>query len=220
MRLNPLQIVGNPYFSAPNFKTNQKPIVIYHIDGKLITKTPAYVVIDCNGIGYAINISMHTYENIGNGERLKLFTHLVIKEDSHTLYGFVEESERQLFIQLISVSGVGPNTARLMLSALKPNDIREAIITGNWALIKTVKGIGEKTAQKVVIDLKNKVGKSDGYEMNLSGGTRGSAFDEALAALLMLGFSKAEAEKGITKIKQQNPDYSVEDLVKYTLKII
>lgn len=194
--------------------------MIAHIDGKLVTKTPTYVVIDCGGVGYAINISMNTFEQIAAGERLKLHTHLVIKEDSHTLYGFFDDAERQLFIQLISVSGVGPNTARLMLSSLKPNEIKEAIITGNWALIKTVKGIGEKTAQKVVIDLKNKVGKSDGHEVLLSGGMRSSAFDEALAALLMLGFSKAEAEKGITKIKQQNPDYSVEDLVKHTLKII
>lgn len=183
-------------------------------------KTPTYVVIDCGGVGYSINISLFTYENLPDSERIKLFTHLVIKEDSHTLFGFTDEEERTLFVQLISVSGVGPNTARLMLSSLKPNDIKQAITTGNWALIKTVKGIGEKTAQKVVIDLKNKV-KADGTsEGVLLAGSRNVLVEEALAALVMLGFSKNEAEKGLQKIRQQNPQYTVEELVKNTLKIL
>lgn len=194
--------------------------MITHIDGKLVQKTPTYVVIDCGGVGYAINISLHTYDKLGDSERLKLFTHPVIKEDSHTLYGFHDDDERQLFVQLISVSGVGPNTARLMLSSLKPFDIRQAITTGNWALIKTVKGIGEKTAQKVVIDLKNKV-KGDETAEGLSfAGSKNVSMEEALAALVMLGFSKAEAEKGLQKIRQQNPLYTVEELVKNTLKIL
>lgn len=194
--------------------------MISHIEGKLTEKTPTYVVIDCGGVGYAIHISLHTYEQIEPGERLKLFTHLVIKEDSHTLYGFMQEDERLLFTQLISVSGVGTNTARLMLSSMKPNDIRQAISEGNWALIKTVKGIGEKTAQKVVIDLKNKVHKTEQMGTLAFTSARNSKVEEALAALLMLGFSKNEAEKGIMKIKQQNPEYSVEELVKQTLKIL
>jgi Holliday junction DNA helicase RuvA len=194
--------------------------VISHIEGKLTEKTPTYVVIDCGGVGYAIHISLHTFEQIGAGERLKLLTHLVIKEDSHTLYGFMQEDERLLFTQLISVSGVGTNTARLMLSSLKPNDIKQAISESNWALIKTVKGIGEKTAQKVVIDLKNKVHKTDQSGSLAFTSARNSKVEEALAALLMLGFSKNEAEKGIMKIKQQNPEYSVEELVKQTLKIL
>ena len=194
--------------------------MITHIDGKLVQKTPTYVVIDCGGVGYAINISLHTYDKLGDSERLKLFTHQVIKEDSHTLYGFYDDEERQLFVQLISVSGVGPNTARLMLSSLKPFDIKQAITTDNWALIKTVKGIGEKTAQKVVIDLKNKV-KGDGSAEGLSfAGSKNVSMEEALAALVMLGFSKAEAEKGLQKIRQQNPLYTVEELVKNTLKIL
>ena len=194
--------------------------MITHIDGKLVQKTPTYVVIDCGGVGYSINISLHTYEHLGEGERLKLFTHQVIKEDSNTLYGFYDDEERQLFVQLISVSGVGPNTARLMLSSLKPFDIKQAITTGNWALIKTVKGIGEKTAQKVVIDLKNKV-KSDEVAEGLSfASSKNVSLEEALAALVMLGFSKNEAEKGLQKIKQQNPLYTVEELVKNTLKIL
>ncbi len=194
--------------------------MISHIEGKLTEKTPTYVVIDCGGVGYAIHISLHTFEQIGAGERLKLLTHLVIKEDSHTLYGFMQEDERLLFTQLISVSGVGTNTARLMLSSLKPNDIKQAISESNWALIKTVKGIGEKTAQKVVIDLKNKVHKTDQSGSLAFTSARNSKVEEALAALLMLGFSKNEAEKGIMKIKQQNPEYSVEELVKQTLKIL
>lgn len=194
--------------------------MIAHIEGKLVQKTPTYVVIDCGGIGYAIHISLFTYEQIPNSETLKLFTHLVIKEDSHTLYGFMDEEERTLFVQLISVSGVGTNTARLMLSSLKPNDIKVAITTGNWALIKTVKGIGEKTAQKVVIDLKNKI-KGDELIGGLSlGGSHNVQMEEALAALVMLGFSKNEAEKGLQKVRQQNPLYSVEELVKNTLKIL
>jgi Holliday junction DNA helicase RuvA len=194
--------------------------VIDHIDGKLVQKTPTYVVIDCGGVGYSINISLHTYEKIGNTERLKLLTQLIVKEDSHTLYGFADEEERILFNQLISVSGVGTNTARLMLSSLKPLDIKQAITTGNWALIKTVKGIGEKTAQKVVIDLKNKI-KGDDLADGISlMGTKNVSVEEALAALVMLGFSKNEAEKGLQKIRQQNPQYTVEELVKNTLKIL
>lgn len=194
--------------------------MIAHIDGKLVLKTPTYVVIDCGGVGYSINISLNTYEKISGAERLKLLTHQVIKEDSHTLYGFYEDDERQLFIQLISVSGVGPNTARLMLSSLKPFDIKQAITTGNWALIKTVKGIGEKTAQKVVIDLKNKVKSDEGSEGLSLISTKNVSVEEALAALVMLGFSKNEAEKGLQKIRQQNPQYTVEELVKNTLKIL
>lgn len=194
--------------------------MIAHIEGKLTVKTPTYVVVDCGGVGYSIQVSLHTYEQLGNSENVRLLTHLVIKEDSHTLYGFMHDDERQLFTQLISVSGVGPNTARLMLSSLKPADIRQAISEGNWALIKTVKGIGEKTAQKVVIDLKNKVQKSDvAGELSLVS-NRNNKIDEALAALTMLGFSKNEAEKALLKTRQQNPEYTVEELVKHTLKIL
>jgi Holliday junction DNA helicase RuvA len=194
--------------------------VIAHIDGKLVQKTPTYVVIDCGGVGYSINISLHTYEKISDTERLRLYTQLIIKEDSHTLYGFADEEERLLFNQLISVSGVGTNTARLMLSSLKPNDIKNAITMGNWALIKTVKGIGEKTAQKVVIDLKNKIKGDDTGEGFSLVNTKNVLVEEALSALVMLGFSKNEAEKGLQKVRQQNPQYTVEELVKSTLKIL
>jgi holliday junction DNA helicase RuvA len=192
--------------------------VIAHIEGKIVIKTPTYLVVDCSGVGYGINISLNTFEKIKSEEHIRILTHLAVKEDSHTLYGFADEEERQLFLQLISVSGVGTNTARMILSSLKPNDIKSAISSANWALLKTIKGIGPKTAQRIVIDLQDKIGKSaEAFSVNYEGNTSAS---EALAALVMLGFSKNEAEKGLMKIKQQNPEYTVEELVKNTLKIL
>lgn len=194
--------------------------LISHLEGKLVEKTPTYLVVECSGVGYEVNISLNTFEKIAESERIKVLTCLIIKEDAHILYGFADEEERTLFKQLISVSGVGTNTARLMLSSLKPMDIKQAISAGNWALIKTVKGIGEKTAQKVVIDLKNKMKKVESSEGFSFATEKNTKMEEALSALVMLGFSKAEAEKGLTKIKQQNPEYTVEQLVKNTLKIL
>jgi len=194
--------------------------VITHIQGKITYRSPAYVVIDCNGIGYGIQISFHTYGLLVELEQVRLLTYLSIKEDSHTLFGFVEESERQLFLQLIAVSGVGANTARVILSSLKVQEITQAILAGNWALLKTIKGIGPKTAQRLVIDLQDKLkkigdaGKGSGLQ------SINKDVEEALAALQMLGFSKIESEKGLNKIRQQNPNLSVEQLVKLTLKIL
>ena len=193
--------------------------MIAHIEGKLVVKTPAYLVVDCAGVGYGINISLHTFEKIKDEEHIRILTHLSVKEDSQTLYGFADEEERQLFLQLISVSGVGTNTARMILSALKTFDIKSAITSGNWSLLKTIKGIGPKTAQRIVIDLQDKINKTEGETSSiLFAGNK--ANDEALSALVMLGFSRAEAEKGLMKIKQQNPNYTVEELVKNTLKIL
>lgn len=196
--------------------------MIAFIEGKLVEKTPTYLVVNCGGIGYTINISLNTFELIGNAAQVHVLTHLVVKEDSHTLYGFAEEDERQLFLQLLSVNGVGPNTARMVLSSIKPIDIKHAITSGNWALLKSVKGIGPKTAQRIVIDLQDKINKLDNTTGNAMLGlaSPNKAFEEALAALLMLGFSKNEAEKGLQKIKQQNPNYTVEELIKHTLKVI
>jgi Holliday junction DNA helicase RuvA len=194
--------------------------VIAHIEGKMVVKTPTYLVVDCSGVGYSIHISLHTFEQIRDEERVRVLTYLSVKEDSHTLYGFAEEEERQLFLQLISVSGVGTNTARMILSSLKPADVKGAISAGNWALLKTIKGIGPKTAQRLVIDLQDKVKKAEGGD-NLPLTLEGNkSMDEALAALVMLGFSRGEAEKGLQKIRQQNPHYPVEDLIKHTLKIL
>lgn len=196
--------------------------MIAFVEGKLVEKSPAHVVVDCGGIGYAINISLNTYEQLNQLERARVHTHLVVKEDSHTLYGFAEESERELFLQLISVNGVGPNTARMILSYLKPLEIKQAITGGNWSLLKSVKGIGPKTAQRIVIDLQDKMQKLGGVsgEQLTVLSTSNKATEEALAALVMLGFARAEAEKGLQRVRQQNPNYTVEELVKHTLKQI
>jgi Holliday junction DNA helicase RuvA len=194
--------------------------VIAHIQGKVTHRSPTYLVIDCGGVGYSIQISLNTYENMGVNENMRLLTYLSIKEDSHTLFGFADEEERQLFMQLISVSGVGTNTARMILSSLKPAEIKLAILNGNWNLLKTIKGIGPKTAQRLVIDLQDKLKKVASPESLQTASFRSPAYDEALSALVMLGFNKAEAEKGLMKVKQQNPESSVEQLVKLTLKNI
>lgn len=157
---------------------------------------------------------------MGEAPSLRLLTHLSVKEDSHILYGFADEEERQLFLQLISVSGVGTNTARMILSSLKPAEIKLAILNGNWNLLKTIKGIGPKTAQRLVIDLQDKLKKGASPEQLLAPSFNHPAFEEALAALVMLGFNKAESEKGLQKVRQQNPESSVEQLVKLTLKIL
>ncbi|MCF8253843.1 MAG: Holliday junction branch migration protein RuvA [Bacteroidia bacterium] len=194
--------------------------MIAHIQGKVTHRSPTYVIIDCGGVGYGIQISLNTYEKMGDSEALKLLTVLSIKEDSHTLYGFADEEERSLFIQLISVSGVGTNTARMILSSIKPADIKLAILNGNWTILKTIKGIGPKTAQRLVIDLQDKLKKVESPDLLQNAQFRNPAYEEALAALVMLGFGRAEAEKGLSKIRQQNPESSVEQLVKLTLKIL
>jgi Holliday junction DNA helicase RuvA len=177
-------------------------------------------VIDCGGVGYALQISLNTYDKIGVAEKCKLLTHLAIKEDSHTLYGFADEDERQLFLHLISVSGVGTNTARVILSSMKPNDVINAISAGDWSLLKSVKGIGPKTAQRLVIDLQDKLKNFATDASGLGFATRSAAVEEALSAMLALGFGKNDAEKAILKLKQQNPDHTVEQLVKNALKIL
>lgn len=194
--------------------------MIAHLQGKVSLKSPAYVVIDCGGVGYGVQISLNTYEKMGDSQQVKLLTHLAIKEDSHTLYGFAEEEERQLFLLLIAVNGIGTNTARMILSSLKPSEIKAAIISGNWTLLKTIKGIGPKTAQRMVIELQDKVKKTESNDLVQSSTYSSPAFEEALSALVTLGFNKSEAEKGLLKIKQQNPDSSVEQLVKLTLKTL
>lgn len=194
--------------------------MIAHIKGKLVYKSPTYVIIDCNGVGYGIQISLNTYEQIPDSGDVKLLTHLAIKEDNHILYGFADEEEKQLFLQLILVNGVGTNTARVILSSLKPAEIKKSIVTGNWNLLKSVKGIGPKTAQRIVIDLQDKLKKTESTDITMLNQSTDHAFDEALTALITLGFSKTDAEKGLNKIKQQIPGATVEQLVKNALKIL
>ncbi|RAJ18234.1 Holliday junction branch migration protein RuvA [Olleya aquimaris] len=191
--------------------------MITHIQGKLVEKNPTDVVIDCNGIGYLINISLHTYSQIPDQEALKLYTHLQIREDAHTLYGFASLAERELFRLLISVSGIGTNTARTMLSSLTPKQIREGIATEDVALIQSIKGIGLKTAQRVIIDLKDKILKI--YDIDeVSVSQNNTNKDEALSALEVLGFAKKQAEKVIDKIVASEPEANVETIIKLALK--
>ncbi len=191
--------------------------MITHIQGKLIEKNPTDVVIDCNGVGYLLNISLHTYSQIPDQENLKLYTHLQVKEDSHTLFGFSSLAEREIFRLLISVSGIGANIARTMLSSLTPKQIREGIATGDVVLIQSIKGIGTKTAQRVIIELKDKVLKIyDIDEVSVSKGNTNK--DEALSALEVLGFVKKQAERVIDKIIMSQPDATVETIIKQALK--
>jgi Holliday junction DNA helicase RuvA len=191
--------------------------MITHIKGKLVEKTPTEVVIDCNGVGYHINISLHTFSLIPDGENLKLFTFLQIKEDSHSLYGFVEKQERELFKLLLSVSGIGANIARTMLSSLAPQQIIHAIASNDVATMQSMKGIGAKTAQRVILDLKEKVLKVYNLdEVSVVGSNTNK--DEALSALEVLGFARKTAEKVMDKIIREAPDSSVENLIKLALK--
>ncbi|MDB4402918.1 Holliday junction branch migration protein RuvA [Algibacter sp.] len=191
--------------------------MITHIQGKLSEKNPTHVVIDCNGVGYMLNISLHTYSQISDKEQLKLFTHLQVKEDSHTLYGFSSLAEREIFRLLISVSGIGASIARTMLSSLTPKQIREGIATGDVVLIQSIKGIGAKTAQRVILDLKDKILKIyDIDEVSVSGGNTNK--DEALSALEVLGFLKKQAERVVDKIMVTQPDADVETIIKQALK--
>jgi Holliday junction DNA helicase RuvA len=191
--------------------------MITHIQGKLVEKNPTDVVIDCNGIGYLLNISLHTYSQIPDKEDIKLYTHLQVKEDSHTLFGFSSLAEREIFRLLISVSGIGASIARTMLSALTPKQVREGIATENVALIQSIKGIGLKTAQRTIIELKDKILKV--YDIDeVSVLQDNTAKDEALSALEVLGFNKKQAERVIDKFVATQPQANVETIIKEALK--
>ncbi|WP_452221095.1 Holliday junction branch migration protein RuvA [Lacinutrix salivirga] len=191
--------------------------MITHVQGKLVEKNPTDVVIDCNGVGYLLNISLHTFSQIPDQENLKLYTHLHIREDAHTLYGFVSLAEREVFRLLISVSGIGTNTARTMLSSLTPKQVREGIATEDVALIQSIKGIGLKTAQRVIIDLKDKILKI--YDIDEVSVTKNNTNkEEALSALEVLGFAKKQAERVVDKIVASQPDANVETIIKQALK--
>lgn len=191
--------------------------MITHIKGKLVEKNPTNVVIDCNGVGYFINISLHTFSQIPDQENIALFTHLQVKEDSHSLYGFITPGEREVFRLLISVSGIGTNTARTMLSSLTPQQIKEGIASEDVALIQSVKGIGLKTAQRVIIDLKDKIIKI--YDIDeVSVNKNNTNKEEALSALEVLGYAKKQADRVVDKIVSVTPEASVEDIIKQALK--
>lgn len=193
--------------------------MIYHIEGKVVEKTPTYVVIDVGGVGYVMQISLNTFSKIGESPTFKLFTEqLYVRDDMPRFFGFADMAERNIFRQLISVSGVGGTSALLMLSSLSASEIQSAISTGNVALIKSVKGIGEKTAQRIIVDLKGKLGKEElSPEFFVS--SNNTLKEEALSALVMLGFNKAAAEKTLEKIiRTEGTGQTVEQLIKSALK--
>lgn len=191
-----------------------------YISGKLIEKNPAYAVVEVAGVGYVLQISLQTYTRLRDAGTCKLFTHLVIREDAHVLFGFAESEERELFRQLITVSGVGANTARLILSSLTPQELIQAIGTADLALLQRIKGIGAKTAQRIIVDLKDKVAKGLVPQEKL-GFLHNTGKEEALSGLIILGFPKVLADKALSKvIEREGSGLTVEELIKKALKIL
>lgn len=188
-----------------------------YIKGNIVSLKPSHIVLEANSVGYFINISLNTYTQLNGKESAKVFVHQVIREDAHVLYGFATESERELFRMLISVNGIGSNTAIMMFSSLSPDEISSAILNENVNLLKSIKGIGVKTAQRVIIDLKDKLGKSPVSEQIVAS-TDNTIRIEALSALVMLGFAKKPVEKELDKILTAQPNLSVENVIKLALK--
>ncbi len=189
-----------------------------YIQGKLGGLTPTNAVIEAGSIGYFIHISLNTYSLINGKEQARLFLHQVVREDAHLLYGFAEATERELFRLLISVNGIGSNTALMMLSSLTAEEIRRAILEENVSLLQSIKGIGAKTAQRVIIDLKDKVGKVTDSGQTLISRADNTIREEALSALVMLGFARKNIEKELDKLLKVNPDLTVEETIKKALK--
>ncbi len=192
-----------------------------YIQGKLVEKNPAYVVLETNGIGYMMHITLNTYSRIAEQETCRLYTHQVIREDAHLLFGFADTEERDLFRMLISVSGIGPNTARMLLSALSVNELKGAITSGQVGILKSIKGIGEKSAQRIIVDLKDKFEKGEPLSEK-SDSRHNRLRDEALSGLVVLGFQKRIAEKALDQVikvyEKNGPDSEVPMTVEFLLK--
>lgn len=192
-----------------------------YIKGTLEELNPAEAIVECHGIGYQIQISVNTYEKLRGNREVRLYLHHYIREDEETLYGFYDKEERRIFTLLISVSGIGPNTARMVLSSLTADEVTTAVASGDVNRIKAVKGIGLKTAQKVIIELKDKISKGSGAALDLSSGGQGAVnTEEACSALVMLGFTKNAVEKAVASIVRKEPGLSLEDIIKKALKIL
>lgn len=190
-----------------------------YLKGKITDLAPTYVVVETGSIGFHLNISLTTYTHIKDRQEVQLYVHHVIREDAHLLFGFYDPAERELFRQLVSVSGIGANTARLILSSLGPDDLRRAIVSENVALLQGIKGIGAKTAQRVIVDLRDKVGKVPA-EGEILVPQDNSIMEESLSALVTLGFPKARVKKVVEKIMQGDPSLPVEEIVKEALKVL
>ena len=197
--------------------------MIEYIKGELVELNPAYAVIDNHGVGYMLNISLSTFDSLsqaGKGSVAKLYVHEAIREDAHLLYGFFSKKEREAFLLLISVSGVGPNIARMVLSSMSADDFSRAIAGNNVALFKAVKGVGAKTAQRIIVDLKDKIKLADDTLLEKADRAAGETFDEALAALVMLGFSQQASQKALKSLFSSNPTLNVEQAIKQALKMM
>lgn len=196
--------------------------MIEYIKGELTEITPAMAIIECNGLGYGINMSLNTYSAIQGKKEVKLYIYESIREDAYILYGFATKQERELFLLLISVSGIGGNTARMILSALTPSELCNVISSGNDKLLKTVKGIGLKTAQRIIVDLKDKISTTDigtsTTSAPISITANNEIYEEAIAALTMLGFAQAPSQKVVAVILKEEPDAAVEKVIKLALK--
>jgi len=191
--------------------------MITHIKGKLVEKNLTHVVVECNGLGYFLHISLYTHSKIQDSESIMLYTYLSVKEDSHTLFGFADKLEREIFKLLISVSGVGTSIARTMLSSMTPEQVQKAIASEDVAAIQSVKGIGAKTAQRVILDLRDKIVKIYPISEDLTD-SNNTIKDQALSALEVLGYSRKQVEKLIQKIMQENPEITLENMIKQALK--
>ncbi|RRO20268.1 Holliday junction branch migration protein RuvA [Flavobacteriaceae bacterium 14752] len=191
--------------------------MINFLRGKLTEKSPTQIVVDCNGVGYEVNISLYSYGKLPEDEAINIYTYFQVREDAQVLYGFMDKSERDVFTKLISVSGIGASTARMMFSSLSPEEVVNAIANADVETIKSVKGIGLKTAQRVIVDLKDKITKIDvaNEVLPLQNNTHK---DEALSALVTLGYSKKQAEKTVLKILKETPEASIEQIIKTALK--
>ncbi|MCB0572536.1 MAG: Holliday junction branch migration protein RuvA [Phaeodactylibacter sp.] len=193
--------------------------MITYIKGNITHKSPTFIVVEAGGIGYHINISLFTYAQVEKLETVKILTHLHIKEDAHTLYGFADAAERSLFVHLISVSGIGPNTGQLILSAMNPDELRANIIGENVAALQRIKGVGPKTAKRIILDLKDKMMKDSGGEMPALAPQDNTMREEALSALVALQFNRIQAQKALNKVLRDKPGLvSVEELIKLALK--
>lgn len=193
--------------------------MIDYIKGEIVELSPAHIVVEAANIGYLLNISLGTYSELNGKTNTKLYVYEAIREDAHTLFGFLNKEERDLFLLLISVSGVGANTARVILSSLAPNELQNAILTGNVSLLKGVKGIGVKTAERIIVDLKDKVAKVEISSKNVPIADN-ILSDEAVAALVMLGFAQVPAQKAVRKIIEINPQLKIEQIIKQALKLL
>ena len=194
--------------------------MIEYIKGNIAGLTPTYAIIDNNGIGYFVNISLYTFTALQNAQSATVYIYEAIREDAHTLFGFTEKNEREMFLLLISVSGVGPNSARMILSSLSPTELQTTIATSNVGALKAVKGIGAKTAQRIIVDLKDKIKAPSDSLLDIQVPANNEVYDEALAALVMLGFSQQASQKVLKKLLSESQGLSVEKVIKQALKMM